>query len=162
MEAVPNQMDLDICQVYFDALLKLLNKENRRENIKQVRMFLNRFPLTTESPYAAKSKKGKEWRLWRSTSCYRIAYLFRNSSCLSSASAFHFGDVVQQNFGIVRQMMNKSGILRICSLGGGSPSDVVALVQILEQNLGNICMERFRNAEWKISFVHADVSEFRG
>lgn len=184
MEAAPNQMDLDLCQVYFDAILKLLNKENRRENIKQVRMFLNRFPLTTDASPSAKSKKGKEWRLWRSTSCYRIAYLYRNSTCLSSATALHFGDVVQQNLSIVRQMLRKNNILRICSLGGGSPSDVVALVKILEQNLGNVmsgdihvtivdmdenwittcftvlqCMERFRNAEWKIRFVHADVTE---
>ncbi|GFT89017.1 uncharacterized protein NPIL_501171 [Nephila pilipes] len=177
-------MDLDLCQVYFDAILKLLDKENRRENIKQLRIFLNRFPLTTNSSKGAKSKKGKEWRLWKITSCYRIAYLYRNSTCISSATALHFGDVLKQNLGIVRQMFQKSSILRICSIGGGSPSDLVALVKILGQNLGNRmscdihvtivdmdenwittcttvlqCLEWFRNAEWKIRFVHADVTE---
>ncbi|GIY63910.1 uncharacterized protein CEXT_267991 [Caerostris extrusa] len=62
--------------------------------------------------------------------------MYRNSSCISSAVAHHFRNLMRQNAGTIKQLWQKNGILRICSLGGGAPSDVVALVKVLEQDLG--------------------------
>ncbi|GBM15319.1 hypothetical protein AVEN_210947-1 [Araneus ventricosus] len=179
-------MDLKLCEFYFETISKLIGKENRRENLKQIRLYLNRFPSSPDSSnFSSKTRKGKERRLLRETLCYRIAYIYRNSLCISSAVVHHFENVLNQNANHIRQLWQKNCILRICSLGGGSPSDVVAIVKVLESNLAarvsgdmqvtivdmngswkSTCitvlqsLERFKHSNGMISFIEADISSF--
>ncbi|CAL1280232.1 unnamed protein product [Larinioides sclopetarius] len=179
-------MDLKLCEFYFETISKLIGKENRRENLKQIKLYLNRFPSSPDSSnFNSKTRKGKERRLLRETLCYRIAYIYRNSLCISSAVAHHFEKVLNQNKSHLSELGQKNRTFRICSLGGGSPSDVIALIKVLEANLvarmsGDIqvtivdmngnwkstcisilqCLERFKHPEPKISFIEADISAF--
>ncbi|KAG8187141.1 hypothetical protein JTE90_004884 [Oedothorax gibbosus] len=111
---------------------------------------------------------------------YRIVYIYRNGLLLSSAVALHFSTVLSENPEVYRKLLQKKKIVRICSIGGGSASDVVAIVSVLEALAEDLdirvtildrdgrwkntsfvvlrCLKTFRNATWRINFLTCDLS----
>lgn len=118
----------------------------------------------------------------RNSLVYRVAYIYRNSTFLSSAVAFHFRNTIKENPNCLRRFSERK-LIKICSLGGGPTSDIVAIVTVLECiacKKGILldfritvidfdtrwkdtcitvlsCLQQFQNATWKINFIRADL-----
>ncbi|GFT69582.1 uncharacterized protein NPIL_695341 [Nephila pilipes] len=115
---------------------------------------------------------------------YRVVYIAKNSTFFSSAVAFHLRNALKDTPVYLRMLFQKQ-TLKICSLGGGPTSDIVAIVTVLEsiaEKEGILldfritvidsdkrwintcitvlgCLKQFRKATWKINFIETDLTD---
>ncbi|XP_055949134.1 uncharacterized protein LOC129983623 [Argiope bruennichi] len=180
--------DVEFFSIYFEAGRKLLDF-TERPNAEYLNRYYEIFKesfniyfgtyVNSDHPYF----DGETVKLLKESLYYKIVYVLRNSPILSSAVAFHFQNALKENFSYLRKLMKKEKI-KICSVGGGAASDVVAVVKILDSLAVKMdkkldfrvtiidsdvnwkstcftvlkCLENFHTATWKISFVQADIS----
>ncbi|GIY09702.1 uncharacterized protein CDAR_266801 [Caerostris darwini] len=170
-------MSLELCELYHQAVCELIGYgciNYIRQYLYHLRSVANRWCQFKKDSYISSQLKCN-------TLYYRIAYIYRNSTCLSSAVAHYFGIVLSQHTNIVKKLLQNKEI-RICSVGGGSTSDVVGLIKVLESIFNvtgnvhvsiidadkkwqNVCIKvlkglrGFRNSICKIDFIEADLTE---
>ncbi|GIY09704.1 uncharacterized protein CDAR_266811 [Caerostris darwini] len=169
-------VSLELCELYHQAIRKLIGYDH----IKYVKRYFYHLKSVTNRWCLFNEDCSLFNPLRCNTLYYRIAYIYRNSTCLSSAVAHYFGIFLSQHTNIVKKLLQNKEI-RICSVGGGSTSDVVGLIKVLESVFNvtgnvhvsiidadkkwqNACitvlkgLKCFRNAIWKIDFIEADLS----
>ncbi|KAF8774842.1 hypothetical protein HNY73_017353 [Argiope bruennichi] len=174
-------MDLEFCEFYFKAIKKLVGNDGDRNcGFKSFRKSFQMLPITKQRCQFKSAKNTEIVDSLDDTLYNRIAWIYQNSTCLSSAIAYHFRKATMENSKVVNKLLKKKE-LRICSVSTGSPSDIVALVKVLESVVGTneeidirvsiihsdkkwkitclvvlLCLERFKNALWKIDFIEGD------
>ncbi|PRD22562.1 UNVERIFIED_CONTAM: hypothetical protein NCL1_48804 [Trichonephila clavipes] len=182
------KMDLEICELYHKAIEVLLCEEEYENSIKDIRRFLLLFihlqkSLNKKQKSSKKVVPNKQLCELKQILFYRILYIYWNSTCFSSAVALHFRKFLVGNPLVLKELKSKK-IIRICSLGGGCLSDVIAMVKVLESRENAekrmdirvsvvdtdkkwmiTCftilqrLEHFFNATWKIDFTQADLTK---
>ncbi|GIY09696.1 hypothetical protein CDAR_266771 [Caerostris darwini] len=120
-------VSLELCELYYQAIGKLIGYRH----IKYIRRYLYHLRSVANNWCQFKKDCYIVRQLRCNTLYYRIAYIYRNSTCLSSVVAHYFGIVLSQHTNIVTKLSQNEEI-RICSFGGGSTSDVVGLIKVLE------------------------------
>ncbi|GIY88824.1 uncharacterized protein CEXT_715461 [Caerostris extrusa] len=116
----------------------------------------------------------------------KITCILKNGPIISSAVGFQLRNALNQSPNYLQTLLSKK-FLKICCLGGGPASDIVAIVTALEsmskqkgiqldfritvvdsdKNWKNTCitvlsrLEQFHKKTWKINFIQADVSEIK-
>ncbi|CAL1270145.1 unnamed protein product [Larinioides sclopetarius] len=181
--------DSEFHTLYFKAGRKLLefedksNAEYLNRYYKIFRNYFNVFFIIHLNPDHP-DHDSDTVKLLKESLYYRIIYVLKNSPILSSAVAFHFQNVLKEDFSYTKRIIKKE-IIKICSVGGGAASDVVAVVKILD-SLANAmdkqldfritvldsdvnwkitcltvlsCLKNFHGATWKINFVQVDISD---
>ncbi|XP_055950952.1 uncharacterized protein LOC129985053 [Argiope bruennichi] len=174
-------MDLEFCEFYFKAIKKLVGNDGDRNcGFKSFRKSFQMLPITKQRCQFKSAKNTEIVDSLDDTLYNRIAWIYQKSTCLSSAIAYHFRKATMENSKIVNELLKKNE-LRICSVSTGSPSDIVALVKVLESVVGTneeidirvsiihsdkkwkitclvvlLCLEYFKNALWKIDFIEGD------
>ncbi|GFT52379.1 uncharacterized protein NPIL_538101 [Nephila pilipes] len=177
------KLDLEICDLYFKAIGKILSEEDSENDINNMKCFLNLISPSANSKSRKRQISKKSIQILKQTLFYRISYIYWNSTCFSSSVARHFRKFLVEHSNVLKELLSKKKI-RICSLGGGCVSDVIAIVKVLEsfaevnQEM-DICvsvidmdgrwrntslsilqsLERFRNLTWKIDFIQADLTK---
>ncbi|GFT78697.1 uncharacterized protein TNCV_1994311 [Trichonephila clavipes] len=175
-----NGISLELCMFYFEAIRKLIGKKGYYKNTKCLQHYF--YLIRSEIDAWCKfHNSDSEFFETKDTHYYRTAYLYRNSTCISSAVAHHFLKAISQHFIVLKELFFKKKELRICSISGGSPLDVIAIIKVLKfafdfpKNMDIYvsviaidkkwknayftvlqCSEHFRNATWKIDFIDAD------
>ncbi|GFQ80145.1 uncharacterized protein TNCT_372881 [Trichonephila clavata] len=177
---------------YYQAIRKLIDIEDRINASYLSRYFnifekyLNHF---CRKKHSANFKENIDddistmVNLLKDSLYYRVAYVYKCSAFLSSAVAFHFENSLKMVSGCLQRLLKKKS-LKICSLGGGPASDIVAIVTILEslaEKEGILldirvtvidfdmrwkntcytvlsCLEQFKKATWKINFIKEDLT----
>ncbi|GIX94271.1 uncharacterized protein CEXT_344971 [Caerostris extrusa] len=170
-------VSLELCELYHQAIRELIGYHP----IEYVKRYFNNLKSVTNRWCQFKEDCSLFNKLRCNTHYYRIAYIYRNSTCLSSAVAHYFGIFLSQHTNIVTELLHRDEI-RICSVGGGSTSDVVSFIKVLESVFNvkelnvhvsiidadkkwqNACitvlkgLRCFRNSICKIEFIEADLS----
>ncbi|GIY32464.1 hypothetical protein CDAR_554161 [Caerostris darwini] len=170
-------VSLELCELYYQAVRKLIGYGH----IKYLKRYFYHLSSVTNSWCQFKKDCSLFNQLRCNTLYYRIAYIYKNSTCLSSAVAHYFGIVLSQHTNIVTELLQRDEI-RICSFGRGSTSDIVGLIKVLESIFNvtelnvhvsiidcdkkwqNACitvlqgLKCFRNSICKIEFIKADLS----
>ncbi|GIY32463.1 uncharacterized protein CDAR_554151 [Caerostris darwini] len=170
-------VSLELCELYHQAIRELIGYHH----MKDVKRYFYNLKSVTNRWCQFKEDCSLFNKLRCNTHYYTIAYIYRNSTCLSSAVAHYFGIFLSQHTNIVTELLQRDEI-RICSVGGGSTSDVVGLIKVLEsvfdvtelnvhvsiidadKKWQNACitvlkgLRCFRNSICKIDFIEADLS----
>ncbi|GFQ95369.1 uncharacterized protein TNCT_307761 [Trichonephila clavata] len=177
-----NSISLELCMFYFEAIRKLIGENDFYYNAKCLRRYFYHIRSEVDS-WCRFEISGSEFFETKDTLYYRIAYLYRNSTCISSAVAHHFAKAISQHFIVLKEIFFEKKELRICSISCGSPLDVIAIIKVLkftfdfpkdmdiyvsvistDKKWKNAyftvlqCSEHFHNATWKIDFIDADFS----
>ncbi|GFT52377.1 uncharacterized protein NPIL_538091 [Nephila pilipes] len=168
-------INLELCQLFIKAIGNLIGGV---KNFGYVRRYFDILRSVMDSWCEIKFSSNNEFK---DSLYYRIAYIYRNSSCISNAVAEYFLIIMNQHPIVLEELLQKKE-LRICSIGEGSPLDVIAIIKVLE-NAAKFqrdldiyvsiiamdkkwrntcitvlqCLKRFRKATWKIDFMHADL-----
>ncbi|GIY31754.1 uncharacterized protein CDAR_210761 [Caerostris darwini] len=183
--------DLKYYSLYFDAIKKLLNFD-----IALNMMYLKHYFKIVFDCF--KFSNGGiirnlddvdldlDLNLVKDNLYFRITCILKNGPIISSAVGFQLRNSLNKSPKYLQTMLKKK-LLKICCLGGGSASDVVAIVTVLEsmakqkgiqldfritvvdsdKNWKNTCitvlscLEQFHGATWKINFIQADVPEIK-
>ncbi|GBN90873.1 hypothetical protein AVEN_114638-1 [Araneus ventricosus] len=182
-ESVSIWRDTEFCELYFKVIDKQLARGDYEENIKQAEHHFAEIRSRSDRWCRFKKENDLEQiNLLKQSFYYRMMCIYFNATCISSAVAYYFGNFLNQNLKSLKGLLNKN-VLRICSIGGGMPSDVVALIKVLESSIyikddvqihvtvidvdkkwKKPCiailhsMENFRKEKWKIDFVVLDPS----
>ncbi|GIX94269.1 uncharacterized protein CEXT_344972 [Caerostris extrusa] len=119
-------VSLELCELYHQAIRELIGYHP----IEYVKRYFNNLKSVTNRWCQFKEDCSLFNKLRCNTHYYRIAYIYRNSTCLSSAVAHYFGIFLSQHTNIVTELLHRDEI-RICSVGGGSTSDVFQEVHSL-------------------------------
>ncbi|GIX84310.1 hypothetical protein CEXT_767841 [Caerostris extrusa] len=170
-------VSLELCELYYQAVRKLIGYGH----IKYVKRYFYHLRSVANNWCQFKKDCYIFSELKCNTLYYRIAYIYKNSTCLSSAVAHYFGIVLSQHTNIVTELLQRDEI-RISSFGSGSTSDIVGLLKVLESIFNvtelnvhvsiidcdkkwqNACitiqqgLKCFRNSICKIEFIEADLS----
>ncbi|GFY50614.1 uncharacterized protein TNIN_275601 [Trichonephila inaurata madagascariensis] len=177
-----NSISLELCMFYFEAIRKLIGENRFYYNAKCLRRYFYLMRSEVDG-WCRFQNCSNEFLETKDTLYYRIACLYRNSTCISSAVAHHFLKAVNQHFIVLKEFFSKRKELRICSISCGSPLDVIAIIKVLkftfdfpkdmdiyvsviaiDKKWKNAyftvlqCSEHFHNATWKIDFIDADFS----
>ncbi|GFY53656.1 uncharacterized protein TNIN_442991 [Trichonephila inaurata madagascariensis] len=180
-EKINSVISFELCGLFIEALKNLIGEKEFHLNVAQV---LHDFDLlrTVMDPWCHfNDTYDKDLK---DTLCYRIAYIYRNSTCISSAVAQHFLKTMNQHSNIMKRLLQKKE-LRIVSIGNGAPSDVIGIIKVLEHTTANFqgdldihvstigmekkwkktcitvlqCLERLKDRTMKIDFIPADASD---
>ncbi|GBN36020.1 hypothetical protein AVEN_139628-1, partial [Araneus ventricosus] len=175
------EMDVEFCEFYFKAIRKLVeNGDHENGDLKPLRKFFRRLSVNNKLCQCKSAKSSKIVDSLEDALYNRIAWIYQNDTCLCSATAYHFRKATIESSKIMNKLLKKKE-LRICSVNRSSPSDVVALVKVLESVVGKDeeidihvsiihsdkkwkitclavlrCLERFQNALCKIDFIEGD------
>ncbi|GBO43414.1 hypothetical protein AVEN_52733-1 [Araneus ventricosus] len=181
--------DNEFCTIFFEAAKKLFDSE-KECNAEGLNRYYGDFHKCFNIYFGIRVNPGnpdydsKTVKVLKDSLYYRIIYVLRNSPILSSAVAFHFQNVLKEDFSYLRKLIKKEKI-KICSIGGGAVSDVVAVVKILDSLANKMdkrldfeitiidldanwkntcftvlsCLKNFDDATSKINFVQADISD---
>ncbi|XP_055951042.1 uncharacterized protein LOC129985145 [Argiope bruennichi] len=179
--------DIDFCSFYYNALKRLLNIDNKANVsylFRYMRIFDKYYDLYCNVKSDVEEKDDPIIKLLKCTLYYRFIYVLRNATLYSSAIAFHFRDIYKQNPNIVKRFIMKKQV-KICSFGGYSVSDIVAVITVLKSISLNIgieldfrvtiidsctdwkntcitllsCLEEFEKATWKINFIQSNLAD---
>ncbi|GFY47753.1 uncharacterized protein TNIN_103761 [Trichonephila inaurata madagascariensis] len=189
-----NNYDDKFISFYYEAIRKLIDIEDRTiaSYLKRYFKIFDKYSkrLCKENLAIVKEDFDDDYstvvNLLKDSLYYRIAYVYRCSAFLSSAVAFHFENSLKIIPDYFQRLLKKKS-LKICSLGGGPASDIVAIVTVLEslaEKVGILldfrvtiidfdmrwkntcytvlsCLEQFQNATWKISFIKEDLTNWK-
>ncbi|GFR15665.1 uncharacterized protein TNCT_450011 [Trichonephila clavata] len=179
-EKLNSVISFELCQLFTEALRNVIGE---KEFCYDAGLINHNFNLQTVM---------NPWCYFNDTSdkdlkeilCYEIAYIYRSSTCISSAVAQHFLNTMNQHSNILKRLLQKKE-LRIVSMGNGSPSDVIGIIKVLEHTAATFqghldvhvsiiginkkwkktcitvlqCLERFKDRTMKIDFIPADASD---
>ncbi|GFT52385.1 uncharacterized protein NPIL_538131 [Nephila pilipes] len=170
-------ISLELCILLFEAIRNLIGKKDFYNNVQHMRHYFNLLQPVMDSWCQFNDSYYKELK---DTLYYRIAYIYRNSTCISSAVAQYFLKAMSRHSNILEELLQMKE-LKICSISEGSPSDVIAIIKVLEYTSNfqkdlniyisvigmdkkwqNTCitvlqgLECFHEATWKIEFVHME------
>ncbi|GFY47900.1 uncharacterized protein TNIN_117391 [Trichonephila inaurata madagascariensis] len=177
--------DITFCLFYYKAIKKLLDfsDENYFSCLNRYfKVFQKYFNEKCKENYKVTGDNSTLVKLLKDSLFYRATYIYKNSAFLSSAVAFHFRNTLKENSNYLRRF-SKRKLIKICSLGGGPTSDIVAIVTVLEsiaRKKGVMldfritvidydikwkntcitvlsCLEQFKNATWKIDFIQTNL-----
>ncbi|GBM70552.1 hypothetical protein AVEN_196258-1 [Araneus ventricosus] len=182
-----NNDDKEFCLFYYEALKRLLDIDNRT-NVSYLHRYFKIFNEYYDFWCQVKSDledcDNTIINLLYDSLYFRFSYVYRNATILSSAVAFHFRNICKKSPTNIKRLMTKK-LVKICSLGGCSASDIVAVVSVLESiALKNgieldfrltiiesdeqwkitcitilSCLKQFHKATWKITFIHGNFSK---
>ncbi|GBM15324.1 hypothetical protein AVEN_210951-1 [Araneus ventricosus] len=182
-ESVSSQRDIEFCELYFKVIDKQLSRGDYEENIQQAEHHFAEIRSRANKWCRFKKKNDLEQvNLLKHSFYYRMLCIYCNATCISSAVAYHFGNFLNQNSKLLKKLLKKN-VLRICSIGGGLPSDVVAFIKVVESSIyikedvhihitvvdvdkkwKKPCtailhtMDNFNKEKWKIDFITLDLS----
>ncbi|GBM70551.1 hypothetical protein AVEN_196257-1 [Araneus ventricosus] len=187
VEQCSNNDDKEFCSFYYKAIKRLLDIDDEA-NVFRLHRYFKIFSQYYDfwgqvKPYL-EDHDDTIINLLEDSLYYRLAYVYRNATILSSAVAFHFRNIYKKSPMNIENLIKKK-LVKICSLGGCSASDVVAIVKVLDSIalkkgieldfrvtiiesderwkitciIVLICLEQFRMATWKISFIQSNPAE---
>ncbi|CAL1270141.1 unnamed protein product [Larinioides sclopetarius] len=179
--------DKEFCSFYYKAIKRLLDIDNRA-NVSYLhryfKIFNEYYDFWCQVKLDLKDHDRTIINLLHDTLYYRLVYVYRNATILSSAIAFHFRNIYKQSPMNIKRLMKKK-IVKVCSLGGCSASDIVAIVTVLESIASKngmeldfrvtiiesderwkityitilSCLKQFHKATWKITFIHGNLTK---
>lgn len=127
--------DVELCNVFHRAVVELLGLQDV-ENAVWLRSYLADFDNFADDWCQFTRTNIEKYDNFvdslENSLYYRIVYIYRNGLLLSSAVSLHFSTVLTENPNFAQRLLQKNKTLRVCSIGGGSASDVVAIVSVLE------------------------------
>ncbi|KAF8773518.1 hypothetical protein HNY73_016175 [Argiope bruennichi] len=178
--------DVDFCSFYYRAVKRLLDidsKENVSYLYRYAKIFHEYYDFFCQVRPAPEDRDDAIIKLLRSSLYYKLMYVYKNATLLSSAIAFHFWNVYKQNPNVLEKLIKKK-IVKICSIGGSSAPDIVAVITVLKSIAlkNNIeldfrvtvidfnkdwkntcitvlrCLEEFCEGTWKINFIRSNLA----
>ncbi|GFR31242.1 uncharacterized protein TNCT_121041 [Trichonephila clavata] len=178
--------DVTFCLFYYKVIKKLLGLSDEvyfSYLNRYFKIFQEYFNEKCKENYKVPGDNTEFIKLLKDSLYYRVTYTYKNSAFLSSAVAFHFRNALKVDPKCLRRF-SKRKLIKICSLGGGPTSDIVAIVTVLEciaRKKGIMldfritvidfdkrwkntcitvlsCLEQFKNATWKINFIQTNLS----
>ncbi|GBN26414.1 hypothetical protein AVEN_96944-1 [Araneus ventricosus] len=186
-EICANNDDTEFCSFYYKAIKRLLDIDNRT-NVsllhRYVKIFSEYYEFWCQVKQNLKDCDNTIINLLKDSLYYRFVYVYRHATLLSSAVAFHFRNVYKQSPKNIERLITKKKV-KICSFGGCSASDIVAIVTVLESiALKNgidldfrvtiiesderwkitcitilSCLQQFHKATWKITFIQGNLKK---
>ncbi|GBM70553.1 hypothetical protein AVEN_196259-1 [Araneus ventricosus] len=185
-ECITNN-DADFCSFYYRAVKRLLdidNKANVSYLYRYAKIFSKYYDFFCQVKMDLEDKDDAIIKLLKDSLYYRLIYVYRNATLLSSAVAFHFRDICKQDPDIIQRLIMKKQV-KICSIGGCSAPDIVAIITVLKSiALKNdieldfrvtvidfnadwknacitvlSCLEEFHKATWKINFIQCNLAK---
>ncbi|GFY14640.1 uncharacterized protein TNCV_4828431 [Trichonephila clavipes] len=180
-ENIDSVISFELCQLFIEALKNLIGEKKFHVNVAQVQQDFDLLRTVMDPWCHFNDTYDNDLK---DTLCYRIAYIYRNSTCISGAVAQHFLKTMNQHSNIMKRLPQKKE-LRIVSIGNGDPSDVIGIIKVLEHIAANFqgdldvhvsiiginkqwkktcitvlqCLERFEDRTMKIDFIPADASD---
>ncbi|GFT52381.1 uncharacterized protein NPIL_538111 [Nephila pilipes] len=152
------KLDLEVCEFYFKAIDTFLREGDREHDIKNIRHCLHHISCLSDSirqnhqtsnEIMSNRELDEELNKLQLNFYYKILYIYWNSTCFSSAVARHFRTFLDEQSCVLKEFKSKKSI-RICSLGSGSLSDVIAMVKVLKSKLND------KNMNIHISVIDID------
>ncbi|CAL1270143.1 unnamed protein product [Larinioides sclopetarius] len=174
--------DADFCSFYYETVKRLLDIDNVA-NVSYLYRYAKILSKYYDIYCNVKSDEDPNdviIKLLKDSLYYRLIYVYKNATLLSSAVAFHFCNIYKKDPFIIKRLIKKK-LLKICSFGGSSVPDIVAIITVLKsvglkygieldfrvtiidfsadwKNTCIIvlsCLKEFREATWKISFIQS-------
>ncbi|CAL1270140.1 unnamed protein product [Larinioides sclopetarius] len=179
--------DKDFCLFYYKAIKRLLDIDNEANALylrRYFKIFNEYYDFWGQLKPNLEDQDETIINLLKDSLFYGLAFVYKNATLLSSAVAFHFRNINKISPMNIEKLITKK-LVKICSLGGNSASDIVAIIKVLESIAlkNNIeldfrvtiiesdarwkiicivvlrCLEQFRNATWKITFIQSNPAK---
>ncbi|GFY61368.1 uncharacterized protein TNIN_154251 [Trichonephila inaurata madagascariensis] len=147
--------DVTFCLFYYKTIKKLLDLSDELYVAylnDYFKVFQEYFNEKCKENYKVPGDNSALVKKQKDSLYYRATYIYKNSAFLSSAVAFHFRNTLKENPNSLRRF-SKRELIKICSLGGGPTSDIVAIVTVLE----SIARKKGVMLDFRITVIDYDI-----